>query len=428
MFATRSSVGLGVRRVGTHLAVALACAAMVAVTFVASPAGGMGDTSLGPATPSPALPSELLVTGLPPALTGVGGWLVEGPGPDLSVPYPTSRPADSEWFPVDSAGIIAAAPPGGGTPLQLYCTQLQEATTTGYGYDLGEWSTTPNAGQVARILNDYYPSVPGVPANGPGITNDADRALVVQSAIWYFTDNFVVNHSDAHFSAVQAVVDAVRQNPLPAPATPEVELAPSTLTGTLGTVLGPVTLSATDGGPISATVTITGGTMYSDAAGTVEIASGSLLPSGSSIYVRSASVGSVALRAVAEVTVPGGSAYVYNGNIPGVTEAQNLILATTATVEASGTASLDFTAPPTTVPSTTAPPTTPTSSPTSSSTTSSVPVTTVPPVTVPPAPPTPAPPTTAVVDPRAAGSTGASPDVAAGNTSNGAAARIMFTG
>lgn len=417
MFANRSTVALGVRRVRTHVAVALAFVVLAGVTFVASPAGGMGDSDLDPGTPVPHLPSEVTVSGLPGYSTGLHGWTWSGDPTSVGT-YPPTKPHSPPIVNIDSSGLIQVAGPGGTPTLATYCTELSESTTIGYGYDLGNWSVTTNGGYVSWILANYYPQQPALPA---GLT-DTQRAEAVQAAIWFFTDNFVLDHptlTPHHelFDAVKAIVDAALvAGPLPAPTPADVELTPTAMSGTTADVVGPITLSVTGAtGALSAAVTVTGGTMYSDASGLVPIVDGATLPTGSEIYVRSSAAGTVGLRAVAEVTVPGGSAYVYNGNISGVTSAQNLILATTSAVEVSGTASLTFTPPPTTSTSTTSTPTTSTST-----TSTSTPPTSV----VPPVPTTVAPTTTvpSAIKPSsdARGATGV-----AGNS---AASRINFAG
>ena len=51
------------------------------------------------------------------------------------------------------------------------------------------------------------------------------------------------------------------------------------------------------------------------------------VPSGTNIWIQDAAPGTVTLSAAAEATVPTGNVYLYDGNSPGLADAQKLILA-----------------------------------------------------------------------------------------------------
>ncbi len=199
--------------------------------------------------------------------------------------YPAGNPTTG-FTPKDEgfAGIIFGQPTDGSATLQLYCFDLFTDTWPGIGYALGTWdaATVPNVGYVARILSEYYPFDPTLPE---GLASTTEQAAAVQAAIWFFSDRYVLNTSDPLHATVAAIVaHIISEGPLPAPGPPvsdhpderqraEHERGRRAVHGDLG--IG------------SATVTATGGNMFSDAAGTVPIANGSSVPSGTQVFLRS---------------------------------------------------------------------------------------------------------------------------------------------
>ena len=319
--------------IGAGVAVALASTASVALA------------SIDPDAPDPILtraPSEIVLSDLGPGTSVQGRIGPTGAVSNPNVPYP---PPTAGFTPLNEsfAGIILATPPGGGPPtLQMYCINILVPTATGYGYNLGTWSeaNVNNIGFVARLLNDYFPNT-GLPANGPGISGDAERAAAVQAAIWYFSDNYVIDATDPKFAAVQAIVNTVRtQPPLPAPTPPDLLIDPPTLSGDAGSLVGPFTVSTEDA--VGATLSVTGAEMFADAGGTVPVANGTTVPDGTQIWLRSAEVGEATLTADAVADVPSGNAYLYSGNVEGVRDAQRLILAQTVEVATSASATATF--------------------------------------------------------------------------------------
>ena len=194
----------------------------------------------------------------------------------------------------------------------------------------------------------------------------------MQAAIWYFSDNYVLASGDPLFATVAQIVNAVRvQAPAPAPTPPTLQITPpATTVGTVGSFIGPyvVVTNDADGATVSANA---GTTMYSDAAGTTVIPNGATVANGAQIWLGRTAVGTATLTAQATATVPSGNVYLYNGNIAGVTDAQNLILAQTQTLDANATGSAEFQQQPTTTTSTTTTSTTTTSTTTTSTTTTS---------------------------------------------------------
>lgn len=305
-----------------------AAAAVLLVAAAATPTGAVWDPRLGgPKATGPSTDLTLTSTG---AGQGVTGWIdPSGVASDPSVPYPTTDPPVPPFTSRDEsfAGIINATPVGGGADLHMYCINILTSTYIGIGYELGDWTgaSVNNVGFVARILNDYFPNTAL-----PALADDNQRAAAVQAAIWYFSDNYVLKSTDSLRSAVEAIVNDVRaKGPLVQPPPPSLTVTPSTVAGSIGTPTGPFTVTT---GSATAAVTVDKGQMFSDAAGTTPIANGTAVPSGTNIWIQDATPGAVTLSAVAQETVPTGNVYLYDGNSPGVTEAQKLILAQTGVV------------------------------------------------------------------------------------------------
>ncbi len=94
--------------------------------------------------------------------------------------------------------------------------------------------------------------------------------------------------------------------------------------------------------PLGAAVTLTGapvGATLADAEGT-PIANGTRVPDGTDLFVAGVDTptSSMVVNAAADAEVPSGNVYLYDGNTPGVTTAQKLILAETATTRATAAA------------------------------------------------------------------------------------------
>jgi len=327
-------------RRGRPPAVVLALA-VVSVLLQAAPAGAVVHKGPHPKRTSRGN-TEMTVTGWSPGQQ-VYGFIADRNSPFDPVRdgYPPTNPstgftAKDEGF----AGVIHGTPTGGGPNLDLYCIDINTDTTTGIGYALGTWdkSNVNNVGYVARILNEYYPNTtqPAKLANGNAAT-PSQTAAAVQAAIWFFSDRYVLNTSDTLHNTVVEIVNRIRsEGPLVEPPPPSLTVTPTTLSGARR-VLGPftVTTDAADGAIVSST-----GTMYSNRAGTMLIAPGTTVASGTKIWLRSSGPSRAVLEATSQATVPTGNVYLYDGN-SSVSDAQRLILAKnatlTTTVEATAT-------------------------------------------------------------------------------------------
>lgn len=323
---------------------ALTAAALTLLVLLPSAASGR----LIVATPRSVHPKTGSNTELTLTATGQGhgvtGFIANADNPfdSATEPYPITNPVTG--FTPDNpsfAGVIEGTPADGGQTLEMYCIDLRTDTYLGVGYGLGTWDSAnvPNVGFVARILTDYYPNT-----NEPSaLASAANKAAAVQAAIWYFSDRYVLRTSDPLHDAVAAIVAAVQaQGPLVQPPPPSLMITPADSSGPVGSAVGPFTVTSS---LADATVTATGANMFANAAATVPIANGSLVPSGKQIWLQSTGPSEAVLQATARATVPTGNVYLYDGNTSGLTEAQKLILAKTTTLSTTVSAAAEFLAP-----------------------------------------------------------------------------------
>ncbi|WP_066302728.1 thioester domain-containing protein [Arthrobacter luteolus] len=253
--------------------------------------------------------------------------------------YPTTIPPGYVTDNVSFAGIINTTDILGTNTAQMYCIDLRTETRVGLGYVNGTWDegNVPNIGYVNRLLNTYYPQT-DLPT---GLTDD-QKAAAVQTAIWFFTDGYVINPADPLAAAVTAIVnDTIAAGALTEPDAPDISITPALAEAPIGGAAGPFTATAEDAAEITLTADA-GYTVYSDAAGTVPVVNP--VASGSQFWVRSDSGGTgpggVSARAV--VTVQTGNVYLYDGATPETTAAQKLILAATRELTANADATVSF--------------------------------------------------------------------------------------
>ena len=153
----------------------------------------------------------------------------------------------------------------------------------------------------------------------------------------------MLNTSDPLRGEVVKIVDhIIAAGPVAEQPAPSLTITPSHVSGPAHKVLGPFTVT-TNHPP--ATVTATGGSMFSDAAGTVPIANGRPVPSGQKIWVRSTGPTIAVLEATSKATVPTGNVYLYDGYTGGVSDAQHLILAKEGHLTSTVTGAAEFLAP-----------------------------------------------------------------------------------
>ncbi|MCC9176051.1 thioester domain-containing protein [Arthrobacter sp. zg-Y179] len=320
----------------------MAAAAALLLAPFAAPANASW-TEPDPNEPAPVAGTnaEVVTTDLGPAQR-VQAFVADNPiPPDPLAPYPEGNPVG---VPVTGrfAGIILTEDAGGGIG-QMYCIDTAVETMVGIGYVQGAWdeSNVANIGYVNYILNNYYPANPAAPA---GLTAN-QQAAAVQGAIWYFTDGYLVNTAETVIRpAVEAIVaDAQANGPLVEPPPPNVTVTPPVAAGPAGGVAGPFTVAAE--GAMEVTVSVpTGYTMFADAAGAVPIPSGSVVASGTQVWVGGPPASTVpgVLSARAAVNVQTGNVYLYDQGDPLLDNAQPLILAASTVLEATAGATAEF--------------------------------------------------------------------------------------
>ena len=195
------------------------------------------------ATPRTGPNTDLIMTGTGPGQGVTGAIGPVGTSSDPSQPYPAAPPSGFTGKDEGFAGIIHAQSVQTQEQLSLFCIDIRTDTYPGIGYENGTWdaSNVPNVGYIARILNDYYPNT-GEPAAAP---NDNVRAAAVQAAIWYFSDNYVLQPNEPVRAYTEAIVEAARTaGPLPQPSPPNLVIDPTTDKGPANEPLGPYTVSS----------------------------------------------------------------------------------------------------------------------------------------------------------------------------------------
>ena len=182
------------------------------------------------------------------------------------------------------------------------------------------------------------------PTSRPRCQSRSRGPLPCRRPIWFFTDRYVVSTSDPLRDEVVKIVDhIIDAGPVSEQPAPSLTITPSHVSGPAHKVLGPFTVT-TNHPP--ATVTATGGRMFSDAAGTVPIANGA---DGGVRHEDLGTLGRVptiaVLEATSKATVPSGNVYLYDGYTGGVSDAQHLILAKEGHLQTTVTGAAEFLAP-----------------------------------------------------------------------------------
>ncbi|MCD9198070.1 thioester domain-containing protein [Aeromicrobium wangtongii] len=300
--------------------------------LVGRPAGAapeIGDVPV-PAADSPF--TELRITALTGDLgvTRVSAYVA----PDTFDPeggYPATAPAGSSAVLRGYVGIIPVVDDQGRESL-AYCIDLFTSTEAGVTYERGNWaeSNVRNLGRVGYILQNYYPTVPDQPAGQP----DNVRSGAVQAAIWFFSDNFVVDPAEGELYDLTAaiVADTLANDPVTEPTQPALTISPSTAAApSTGEIVGPFTVTAN--GP--STLQLEGVEVFADAAGTQPLAAGATVQPGAQLWARSTDAsGDQGFSLRRAETVAANTVYLYDGAVPGRDAAQSLVLAETTELEA----------------------------------------------------------------------------------------------
>ncbi|WP_426308651.1 thioester domain-containing protein [Cellulosimicrobium sp. E-16] len=296
------------------LLAALVMAAAPTARAMPNPDGG----AAGPRGPF----TELSITAL-----GAGQAVAGSTAPDGFDPlagYPADVPAGSTQDNASFAGTIQVTDAVSGQTAFTYCIDLLTDTEVGVNYELGTWdeANVPNLGYIGYILDGYYP----ITAEPAGAATDAARAAAVQSAIWFFSDSYVLATTDPLRPLVaQIVADALANGPAPEPTPPALDVTPETLAApATGEIVGPFTVEAD--GP--ATIRSFGVEVFTDPDGTSPLADGATVEPGATLWARIASeTGPHGFVLERQVTVLESTVYLYDGTNVGRDAAQKLILA-----------------------------------------------------------------------------------------------------
>jgi TQXA domain-containing protein len=254
--------------------------------------------------------------------------------------YPEATDVPTTWDQHDSSyvGLIPTVD-GAGETVLTYCIDLFTSTQSGVTYERDEWSdaNVRNLGYVAHILQNYYPSEP----QPDGVANNV-KSAAVQAAIWFFTDNLVLDPAqepELFRLASQIVNDALENGPASEPEQPDLSISPDTGSApSTGEIVGPFTVTAN--GP--SVLEVDGVEVFRDAAGSQPVVAGDTVEPGAELWVRSSSGDEpqgFSLRR--EELVRESTVYVYDGSIPGRDTAQKLILARDTTLEAVASVRVD---------------------------------------------------------------------------------------
>ncbi|WP_186381344.1 thioester domain-containing protein [Cellulosimicrobium sp. TH-20] len=316
------------RNGAARLAAWLAAACLVLVVLVAGapPTRAMPNPDGGTSGPR-GIFTELSITSLG-AGQAVAGFTAPA-GFDPLAGYPADVPAGSTADDASFAGTIQVTDTVSGQTASTYCIDLLTDTEVGVNYELGTWdeANVPNLGYIGYILDNYYP-ITGEPAGAP---NANARAAAVQSAIWFFSDSYVLATTDAVRPLVaQIVADALANGPAPEPVPPTLEVTPETLDApSTGEVVGPFTVES-DGPAI---LHFYGIEVFSDPEGTTPLADGATVEPGATLWARITSpTGPHAFVLDRQVSVLESTVYLYDGTNVGREAAQKLILAQPSTL------------------------------------------------------------------------------------------------
>ncbi|KAA9150131.1 hypothetical protein F6B41_21080 [Microbacterium lushaniae] len=329
---------------GRSARAALVAALAVAVMLIV-PLGGAAHAWIedgAPIVESPVGPNtEIQLVSVGEGQRILGGYPATAVVPNPETPYPDAPPAGYTargGFAgvLNTASVLDPSETG-----KTFCIQARTPAYVGIGYETGTWSESqvPNLGQVAYILNNYYPANPDAPAS-LGTSNE--RAAAVQAAIWYFTDGFVLAATDSVRAATAAIIADVQANPPGSEPALPLTIDPASNSVAAGSLAGPFTVT-TEAAAVTLSVPA-GYAMYGSAAGGTPLPNPYPTTSGAQVWVGSESgaADTTVLTANASVAVPGGRVYVYDGQAPDIPEAQPLILADTAQLEATAQATAEF--------------------------------------------------------------------------------------
>ncbi|MFO6461651.1 thioester domain-containing protein [Aeromicrobium sp. MLTX1] len=328
----------GVRHAAAVLSRALLCLTLLGSVLLLGPAATAAPAVGDPDDPFPASSAftELQIGTVTASLglTNVGAFNAPASFDPVAEGYPAPGAIPADW-PAETLGYAGSIPArdAEGRTVLTYCIDLLTETESGVTYERGEWNeaNVPNLGYVAYILQNYYPSEPE-----PAGVADNVKSAAVQSAIWFFSDNLVLDPTSRPqlFALTSDIVaDAIANGPAVEPAQPNLSISPdSAAAPSTGELVGPFTVTAN--GP-SILRAADGVELFADAAGTQPVLEGATVQPGAQLWARSIdSTAAPGFSLQRTETVRESTVYLYDGQTEGFENAQKLILAQDSTIAA----------------------------------------------------------------------------------------------
>lgn len=249
-------------------------------------------------------------------------------------PAPAPYPATGASVEAVSPQLITIADPATGTTASAYCIDFSTETGVGAGYKIGEWdaSNVPNLTYINYILTNYFPFNT---ANPISALTPAQQVAAVQTAIWYFSDGFVLatgTNPIVRNATALVVQNALDSGGLPEPPLPTLAIDPATSQiPATGEVVGPFTVS----GDITGTLDVALGVeVFFDAAATQPVTSTDPIPPGTRLWARwtGPALPINGFRVTGVTSLTQGTVYLYDPESSGLDQAQKLVLAQTTTL------------------------------------------------------------------------------------------------
>lgn len=313
------------RRAYTARGLVVAAVTTVLILVGALPAAAIWSPD--PVTPRAGFITEVTITGSQFPTNVTGELTTVGPTP---APYP----ATGASIEAVSPQLITIADPATGATASAYCIDFSTETGIGAGYAIGDWdeSNVPHLDYINYILTNYFPFNTTNPISA---LTQAQQVAAVQSAIWYFSDGFVLaTGTDPVIRNATALVvqNAIDGGGLPEPVLPTLAIDPVTSQApTTGEVVGPFTVS----GNVTGTLDISLGVdVFFDAAATQPVATTDPIPPGTQLWARwtgpTLPINGFRITGVTSLTQ--GTVYLYDPDSSGREFAQKLVLAQTSTL------------------------------------------------------------------------------------------------
>lgn len=283
-------------------------------------------------SPDPVLPRDGFIT----EVTITGSLFPSNVTGELTTlgPAPAPYPATGASVEAVSPQLISIADPTTGATASAYCIDFSTETGIGAGYAIGDWdeSNVPHLVYINYILTNYFPFNTTNPISA---LTQAQQVAAVQSAIWYFSDGFVLaTGTDPVIRNATALVvqNALDSGGLPEPALPTLAIDPaSSQVPATGEVVGPFTVS----GDVTGTLDVALGVdVFFDAAATQPVAMTDPIPPGTQLWARwtgpALPINGFRITGVTSLTQ--GTVYLYDPDSSGREFAQKLVLAQTSTL------------------------------------------------------------------------------------------------